>query len=73
MNKSELQSGFYIYGNKGAVWNNKCHISQAGHSGTLCGTPALASNWARIEGIEEIGCEKCIKEYNDIISREHKS
>jgi len=27
----------------------------------LCGTPALATNWARIEGVQVIGCQDCLK------------
>lgn len=62
---SSLGPEFSLYGNKGAVWTNKAHIHQSG-SGLLCGIPALATNWARIAGVEEIGCEKCIEAYNKL-------
>jgi hypothetical protein len=64
MNKKELKSGFYIFGNKGSVWNNACHIAESSNSTTLCGTPMLSSNWARIESINNIGCAKCLEIYN---------
>jgi hypothetical protein len=64
MNTKDLKSGYSIYGNKGNVWNNTAHIYKSG-TGNLCGTPALASNWAKIEGVEHIGCEKCLEQYED--------
>ena len=64
MNTKDLKSGYSIYGNKGNVWNNTAHIYKSG-TGNLCGTPALASNWARIEELEHIGCPKCIEAYNN--------
>jgi hypothetical protein len=64
MKKTNLQSKYYMYGNKGAVWSNEAHIAHSGESVTLCGTPMLASNWAQIEQIEHIGCISCLKEYN---------
>jgi hypothetical protein len=48
-----------IYGNKGAVWENKCHLS--GPVGLLCGGSTIATNWARIEGIKVVGCPKCLE------------
>lgn len=65
MHKSQLKKGYSIYGNKGNVWNNNAHIYQSG-VGNLCGTPALATNWAGIEGIENALCKDCIKEYNNL-------
>jgi hypothetical protein len=62
MTVSELKPKHSIYGNKGNVWNGTAHIYKAGQ-GTLCGTPALATNWASIEGVEEIGCTACLAEY----------
>lgn len=62
MKTQELKSGFSIFGNKGAVWSNECHIYKSG-TGLLCGTPALSSNWAEIMGVEEIGCPKCLEAY----------
>jgi len=61
----DLKPGFSIYGNKGNVWGNTAHIYQSG-TGNLCGTPALASNWARIEGLTECGCKECNEIYNKI-------
>ena len=71
---NELVNGFYHFGNKGAVWSNETHIAKSGDSGTLCGTPMLSSNWARIENHPEIGCQKCLSKYSDlnVIPREPK-
>jgi hypothetical protein len=63
MKKEELQSNQSIFGNKGNVWGNTCHIYQSG-VGNLCGTPALSTNWARIEEVQEIGCPKCLEVFN---------
>lgn len=52
-----------IFGNKGNVWSNKCHAYYKG--GNLCGTPALSTNWAKIEGIKEIGCPECLKKMEE--------
>ena len=62
MNTKDLKSDYSIYGNKGNVWSNTAHIYKS-ETGNLCGTPALASNWARIEGVEHIGCPECLKVY----------
>ena len=62
MKVNELKPGYSIYGNKGTVWSNTAHIYKNGE-GNLCGTPALASNWARIEEVKEIGCPECLKKY----------
>jgi hypothetical protein len=78
MNESELKQGFYKYGNKGAVWSDEVHIAASGdaardengyHVGTLCGTPMLATNWARIWEHKNIGCPKCLAEYNKLTSK----
>jgi len=61
---SEIK-GHYMFGNKGAVWSNQVHLSKSGMSTTLCGTPMLSTNWARIENIQEIGCPECIEIYNN--------
>lgn len=68
MKVSELKPNFYMFGNKGAVWSNTAHIAQAGiFSGTtLCGTPMLSTNWARIEEVEHIGCPECLEAYSKI-------
>jgi len=59
IDQSELK-GFYLFGNKGNVWNNTAHIAGEG-SCTLCGTPMLSSNHVRYEGITVAGCQKCIE------------
>ena len=64
MKTSELKAGHSIFGNKGNVWNNNAHIQKNGDARTLCGVPMLSSNWARIENVEHIGCEECLKKYN---------
>lgn len=63
MNVSELKSNYHIFGNKGNVWGNTAHIYENG-KGNLCGTPALSTNWARIEKVEHIGCQECLEKYN---------
>jgi len=63
MNIKELKPQYSIFGNKGAVWGNKCHIYKNG-KGILCGIPGLSSNWARIEEVQEIGCPDCLEIYN---------
>ena len=59
---SELKSGHTIYGNKGNVWSDTAHIYESG-KGNMCGTPALATNWAKIEEVKYVGCPKCIEIY----------
>lgn len=63
MQVTELKQNHYIFGNKGNVWGNTCHIAEPGKSTTLCGTPMLSTNWARIEKVEHIGCPNCLKMY----------
>lgn len=63
MRVEDLQKGFYQFGNKGAVWQNKTHIALIGSSVTLCGTPMLSNNWANITEHQEIHCEECLKQY----------
>lgn len=66
MQASELNEGYGIFGNKGAVVSDECHIFRYGFdSETLCGTPMLSTNWAKVEGVTHIGCKSCIKEYKD--------
>ena len=60
IHETELKSGYFIYGNKGNVWENTSHNYKSGTC-NLCGTPALSSNHARMSGIEEVGCEECLK------------
>ncbi len=65
INEKELKSGYMIYGNKGNVWSNTAHIYKSG-TGNLCGTPALATNHARLNGVEVAGCKECCKIYSEI-------
>ena len=65
MKVNELKKNYYMFGNKGAVWSNKVHIAKSGDYGTLCGTPMLSNNWARIEQVEHIGCPECLAKYNE--------
>lgn len=65
MNKNELKANYTIYGNKGNVWSNTAHIYKAG-VGNLCGTPALATNWAQINNVNHIGCIECLEKYKMI-------
>lgn len=62
MNIKDLKQGYSIFGNKGNVWSNTAHIYKNG-TGNLCNTPALSSNWARIENVEHIGCPECLEIY----------
>jgi hypothetical protein len=64
MQVKELKPGYSIFGNKGNVWNNTAHIYKSG-VGNLCGTPALSTNWARIEEMKEVGCPKCLEKYKN--------
>ena len=57
----DLGNAFMIFGNRGNVWSNTAHAYLLG-KGNLCGTPALSSNHAAIEGIEEVGCPECLKQ-----------
>ena len=62
VNVADLKTGYSIFGNKGNVWNDTAHIYKSGE-GNLCGTPALSSNWARIEEVKTIGCPRCLEKY----------
>jgi hypothetical protein len=62
VNVSDLKPGHMIFGNKGNVWGDTAHIYKSGE-GNLCGTPALSTNWARIEEVKTIGCPKCLELY----------
>lgn len=59
MKMTFLDSCHMLYGNKGAVWTNSVHICETNSSGTLCGTPMLATNWAAQMEVETPGCLKC--------------
>jgi len=63
VNVADLKPGHMVFGNKGNVWENTAHIYKSGE-GNLCGTPALSTNWARIEGVEIIGCPRCLAQYS---------
>ena len=66
VNVNDLKPGYSIFGNKGNVWNDECHISKSDFSGrTLCGVPMLSNNWARIEEVDTIGCYECLKRYKN--------
>ena len=60
---SNLPSEYSAFGGKGDVWGDTAHIYKSGE-GNLCGKPALSNNWVRIEGVEYIGCPKCLAKYN---------
>jgi hypothetical protein len=62
VNVADLKPGHMIFGNKGNVWNDTAHIYKSGE-GNLCGTPALSTNWARIEEVKTIGCPRCLELY----------
>lgn len=59
-----LLPGYSMFGNKGAVWNDRVHITKDRLTTTLCGLPMLSSNHARLENIMTIGCPECINIYN---------
>jgi hypothetical protein len=63
VNVSDLKPGHMIFGNKGNVWEDTAHIYKSGE-GNLCGTPALSTNWARIEEVKTIGCPRCLARYS---------
>ena len=63
VNVSDLKPGHMIFGNKGNVWGDTAHIYKSGE-GNLCGTPALSTNWARIEEVKTIGCPRCLELYS---------
>jgi hypothetical protein len=62
VNVSDLKPGHHVFGNKGNVWGDTAHIYKSGE-GNLCGTPALSTNWARIEEVKTIGCPRCLARY----------
>ena len=63
VNVADLKPGHMIFGNKGNVWGDTAHIYKSGE-GNLCGTPALSTNWARIEEVKTIGCPRCLELYS---------
>ncbi len=64
MKISDLKQGYTAFGGKGNVWSDTAHIYKSG-TGNLCGTPALSSNWVRIADHPTVGCEECLKKYNE--------
>lgn len=62
VNVADLKPGHSVFGNKGNVWEDTAHIYKHGE-GNLCGTPALSSNWARIERVKTIGYPKYLAQY----------
>ena len=62
MNVADLRPNYSVFGNKGNVWSNTAHIYEGG-KGNMCGTPALSTNWAKIEDVSEIGCPICLNQY----------
>jgi hypothetical protein len=65
---SELKNSFYPFGGKGDVFSNTAHITNSsdGTHRTLCGKPMLSHNYVVYQGVKNIGCVKCINEYNKI-------
>jgi len=61
---TDLKPGYSVFGNKGNIWGDTAHIYESG-KGIMCGTPALSTNWARIEDVGHIGCPTCLSRYND--------
>jgi hypothetical protein len=64
MKVKDLKDGYYMFGNKGTVWGNSAHIAGSGNT-TLCGTPMLSTNWARIEELPEANCVECNRIYKE--------
>jgi hypothetical protein len=46
------------------------HIYKSG-DGNLCGTPALATNHARLQGVTVAGCVNCSKEYSELMEHQY--
>lgn len=68
MKAKDLKTGFYQFGNKGSVWSDKVHIS-AGGSTTLCNTPMLSTNWARIWEHPTCKCPNCLEKYKNLTKK----
>ena len=64
MKVEDLKQGYTAFGGKGNVWSDTAHIYKSSE-GNLCGTPALSSNWVRITDHPTVGCEECLKKYNE--------
>ena len=66
MNKADLNSKHYGFGNKGAVNSNMACIHKAGDfTGSLCGIPGLSSNYVQIWDHLTLECPKCLQLYNE--------
>ena len=66
MNKKDLNSKHYGFGNKGAVNSNMACIHKSGDfSGSLCGIPGLSSNYVQIWDHQTLECPKCLQLYNE--------
>jgi hypothetical protein len=64
VHKDALKPLYNIFGNKGSVWSDECHIAKSDLSGrTLCGVPMLSNNWARIEKVDVAKCPNCVPIY----------
>ena len=61
---SDLRPQHYAFGGRGDVWSDTAHIAQSGEYSTMCGRPMLSSNWVKMEGVDHIGCPKCLAKYN---------
>jgi hypothetical protein len=68
VNIKTLGPDYSIFGNKGNVWSGTAHAYKSG-TGNLCGTPALSSNHARYEGIDEVGCPECLAKLAEDVSK----
>lgn len=64
MKTTDLNPDFHMFGNKGTVWNNSAHIAKNNSALTLCNTPMLSTNWAKIEKLGIIGCQECVQIYH---------
>jgi hypothetical protein len=71
VHQKDLKENYFLFGNKGSVWSNTAHIFK-GSEGNLCGTPALSTNWVRIEGVKVAGCQECIDIYNNKLKELNK-
>lgn len=62
INIKSLNSSYMIFGNKGNVWNDSCHAFKNGSN--LCSTPALSTNHARLNNVQNVGCKDCLEILN---------
>lgn len=66
MNKTDLTTGYSLFGGKGDVFSGTAHIYKNGFDpNTLCGKPMLSSNWVQINEVNEVGCPECIRLYKE--------